>query len=198
MEEVQRRKMSNQTTFQRYVAPIVVLVGICLVISAALAATYGIANPIIERNTKAAQDAAMQALISDADTFSEYTGDLWTSEDGKASVTAVSTADNGAGMVVTVSTTSFGGKLTEMVGIDSTGALTGVQIINHADTPGVGTKAMKEEHLAQYVGLTELTSTAAKTEPAVNHVSGASVSSNGIHYGVYAALQQYAQMGGVQ
>lgn len=198
MEEVQKRKMSNQSTFQRYIAPIVVLVGICLVISAALAATYGIANPIIERNTKAAQDAAMQALISDADSFSEYTGDLWQSEDGKVSVTAVSTADNGTGMVATVTTTSFGGKLTEMVGIDANGAITGVQIINHADTPGVGTKAMTEEHLAQYQGVSELTSTAAKSEPAINHVSGASVSSNGIHYGVYAAVQQYAMMGGVQ
>ena len=190
--------MSNQSTVQRYIAPIIVLVGICLVISAALAATYGVANPIIERNTNAAQDEAMQALIADADSFSEYTGDTWKSEDGKVEVTAVSTADNGTGMVVTVNTTSFGGKLTEMVGIDSTGAITGVQIINHADTPGVGTKAMKEDHLAQYVGVTELTSTAAKTEPAIDHVSGASVSSNGIHYGVYAALQQYAQMGGVK
>lgn len=190
--------MSNQNTFQKYVAPIVVLVGICLVISAALAATYGVANPIIERNTKATQDAAMQELISDADSFSDYTGDLWTSEDGKVAVTAVSTADNGSGIVATVSTTSFGGKLTEMVGIDSSGAVTGVKIINHSDTPGVGTKAMKEEHLAQYAGVTELTDVTAKKDANIDHVSGASVSSNGIHYGVYAALQQFQEMGGVQ
>ena len=189
--------MSNQSTFQKYGAPIIVLVGICLVISAALAATYGVANPIIERNTKAAQDAAMQELLSDADSFSDYVGDLWASDDGKVEVTAVSTADNGTGVVVTVSTTSFGGKLSEMVGIDSSGAITGVKIISHSDTPGVGTKAMKEDHLAQYVGVTELTSTSAKADANIDHVSGASVSSNGIHYGVYAALQQFAEMGGV-
>ena len=188
--------MDNSSAMQRYIAPIIVLVGICLVISAALAATYGVANPIIERNTKATQDDAMKELLADASGFSDYTGDLWVSEDGKVEVSAVSTADNGVGIVATVETTSFGGKLTEMVGIDASGAVTGVKIIKHGDTPGVGTKAMAEGHLSQYAGISELTSTAAKTEPAVDHVSGASVSSNGIHYGVFAALQQFSEMGG--
>ena len=188
--------MSNTNTFKQYIAPIIVLVGICLVISAALGATYGVANPIIERNTKATQDAAMKELLADASGFSEFTGDLWTSEDGKVAVTAVSTADNGAGIVATVMTTSFGGKLTEMVGIAADGSITGDKIIDHADTPGVGTKAMKEEHLAQYVGLSELTDTQAKKDSSVDHVSGASVSSNAIHYGVYGALEQFKMMGG--
>ena len=190
--------MNNQSTFKRFIAPTLVLVGICLVISAALSGAYAITNPIVERNSKEAADQAMKELLAEADGFSEYTGDLWVSEDGKAAVTAVSTADNGAGMVVTVETTSFGGKLTEMIGIDASGAITGVQVTKHGDTPGVGTKAMAEDHLAQYVGINELTATAAKSEPAVDHVSGASVSSNGIHYGVYAALQQFNEMGGVQ
>ena len=190
--------MSNQNTMQRYIAPIIVLVGICLVISAALAATYGVANPIIERNSNDAANKAMKELLAAADGFSDYTGDLWVSEDGKAEVTSVSTADNGAGMVVTVETTSFGGKLTEMVGIDASGAITGVQVTKHGDTPGVGTKAMAESHLSQYVGVSELENVAAKKDANIDHVSGASVSSNGIHYGVYAALQQYKEMGGVK
>lgn len=190
--------MKSNETFQKYIAPIIVLVGICLVISAALAATYSVANPIIVANTKAAADTARQELLPEADGFSEYTGDLWTSEDGKVVVQDVYVADNGTGMVITVQTTSFGGKLVEMIGIGADGAITGVQISTHGDTPGVGTKAMTETHLAQYKGLSELTQTDAKKDPAVDHVSGASVSSNGIHYGIYAALQQFNEMGGVQ
>ena len=90
--------MSNQNTFQKYVAPIIVLVGICLVISAALAATYGVANPIIEKNTKEAADKAMKELLPEADGFSEYTGELWASEDGKVAVTAVNTQVDSAAM----------------------------------------------------------------------------------------------------
>ena len=49
--------MKNNNTFKEYVAPIVVLVAICLVITAALAATYGVTQPIIEENSiKAANE----------------------------------------------------------------------------------------------------------------------------------------------
>ena len=189
--------MNNNSAFKQYVAPIVVLVGICLVISAALAATYAVASPIIEKNNSGAQNEALRELLPDADEFSPVEGDFWASDDGQVVVTAANTANNGAGVVITVDTTSFGGTLTEMVGIGSDGAITGVKVINHADTPGVGTKAMEEEHLVQYSGVTELDSTSAKNDSVIDHVSGASVSSDAIHYGVYAALQQYAQMGGV-
>lgn len=190
--------MNNQSTFQKYIAPIIVLVGICLVVSLALAATYGVANPRIVARAIEDANKARQEILPEADSFSTYEGDLWTSEDGKVAVTEVSTADNGSGYVITVETTSFGGKLTEMVGIGADGAITGVKVTNHADTPGVGTKAMTEAHLDQYKGVSELTDIAAKKDNAINHVSGASVSSNGIHYGVYGALQQFAQMGGGQ
>ena len=190
--------MKNNGTFNTYIKPIIVLVGICLVVSAALAATYGITNPIIEARAKADADAARQEILPAAESFTQYEGELWTSDDNKVSVKEVYVADNGSGMVITVQTTSFGGALVEMIGVGADGAITGVKISSHADTPGVGTNAMTEAHLGQYIGVAELTSTAAKSEPAIDHVSGASVSSDGIHYGIYAALQQFNQMGGVQ
>ena len=91
---------------------------------------------------------------------------------------------------------TFGGKLTEMVGIDADGAITGIKVTDHADTPGVGTKAQAPGHLEQYVGVSELTNTNIKKDPAIDHVSGASVSSGAIHYGVYGALEQFKLMGG--
>lgn len=190
--------MNNSEAFKKYIAPIIVLVGICLVVSAALAATYGVTNPIIEARAKAEADAARQEILPAAESFTQYEGSLWTSDDNKAYVKEVYVADNGSGMVITVGTASFGGELIELVGIAADGAITGVKISSHADTPGVGTNAMTNEHLGQYLGISELTSTAAKSETAVEHVSGASVSSDAIHYGIYAALQQFSEMGGVQ
>ena len=152
------------------------------------------AAPRIEARAIEDANAARQKVLPAADSFSAFDGDLWVSEDGKVEVTDVQVADNGSGIVVTVKTTSFGGKLTEMVGIDTSGTITGVEVTEHADTPGVGTKAMTEEHLGSYSGVKELTDVSAKKMSM--HVSGASVSSNGIHYGIYGALQQFAQMGG--
>lgn len=188
--------MKNNETFKEYVAPILVLVCICLVVTAALAATFGIADPIIQENTKKAADEARVELLADADAFTAYDGELAVLEADKVYVTECYTADNGAGMVVTVSTKSFGGALTEMIGIDAEGKITGVKVTGHADTPGLGTKAHDADYLAQYVDVTSLSSTTAKDDTIINHVSGATISSNAVHYGVYAALEQFKIVGG--
>lgn len=190
--------MKNNSTFSKYVAPIVVLVAICLVITAALAATYGVAKPIIDENAIKKANEARAELLPAADTFTEYTGELTVEEKDKVYVQDCYVADNGSGMVITVVTKSFGGALTEMIGIDSNGAITGVKVTDHADTPGLGTKAHDPKHLKQYQGLTELTSTSAKDDASVTHITGATISSNAVHYGIYCALDQYKAMGGVQ
>lgn len=194
--EVQR-KMKNNNTFKEYVAPILVLVSICLVVTFALAATYGITKPIIASNTAKAADKARVELLSEADAFTEYDGDLAVTVEEQVYVVDCFTADNKAGMVVTVKSKSFGGLLTTMIGIDSNGAITGVKITDHSDTPGLGTKAMTTDHLGQYVGLDELASENIKEDDQVVHISGASISSGAIHEAVYCALDQYKEMGGV-
>lgn len=190
--------MKNNNTFKEYVAPILVLVCICLVITAALAATYGVAKPIIDSNAIKAANEARAELLPAADTFTAYDGELAVCEEGKVFATECYIADNGSGMVVTVSTKSFGGALIEMIGIDGDGKITGVKVTSHADTPGLGTKAHAPEYLTQYQGLSELSATSAKDDASINHVTGASISSNAVHYGVYCALEQYKKVGGAK
>ena len=76
------------------------------------------------------------------------------------------------------------------------GAITGVKVTDHADTPGVGTKDQDPEYLAQYIEKTSLGAEDVKKESGFNFITGASVSGTAIHKGVYAALAQYAQIGG--
>lgn len=192
---------------ESFAAPVVVLSAICLVVSLALALTYKVANPIIIRNNEAVAVAARQQILPAADAFTMVEDiEPASSTDGKAAVKEVYAADNGTGYVMTVETTSFGGALTMMVGVDENGALTGVKVTEHADTPGVGTKNMDNAYLGQYNGLTALTSPDnIKKETAdlasggtFAFISGASVSGQAIHSGVEAALSQYAAMGGAQ
>ena len=190
--------MENKTSaFKEYISPILVLVIICFVTTFLLAFTYGVTAPIIAENTAKAASEARMELLPEGDSFSDAGADLYVLEEGKVYATEVYTADNGAGMVVTVKTNSYGGMLTAMVGINSNGEITGVKVTDHADTPGVGTKAHAAEHLSQYEGLTELGSDVIKSDPSVQHVTGASVSSGAIHKAVYCALEQYKAMGGV-
>ena len=188
---------NKNSAFKEYISPILVLVVICFVTTFLLAFVYGITAPIIADNTAKAASEARMTLLPAADNFSDSGADLVVYEEGKVYAVDCYTADNGEGMVVTVKSNSYGGMLTAMVGIDKTGAVTGVQVTEHADTPGVGTKAHAESHLAQYVGLTELTSDDVKSDSSVQHVTGASVSSGAVHKAVYCALEQYKAMGGV-
>ena len=190
----------KNSTFKEYIAPVVVLVAICLVITLALALTNNVTAPVIEANDKAAADANRIELLPDGDAFTEYTGELLATEDGKVYIQDVYQADNGVGMVVTAVTKSFGGALTEMIGIDQNGAITGVVVTKHSDTAGLGTKAHEPGYLKQYVGVTELNCIGAKDESktgnGITYVSGASISSNAVHYGIYEALQQYQAING--
>lgn len=190
---------SKNSTFKEFISPILVLVVICFVVTFLLAFTYGITKPIIDENTAKAASEARSALLEAAEgQFSDAGDDLVEYEPGKVYVEDCYKADNGAGIVVTVKSNSYGGLLTAMIGIDKDGAITGVQVTDHADTPGVGTKAQDAGHLAQYIGKTELGSDTIKAHADdIVEVTGASVSSGAIHKAVYCALEQFKAMGGV-
>lgn len=197
---------STEENFGReYVYPVVILVIICVVTTALLAITNFVSAPIIEKNQEASATATRKELLTDADSFTSVDTDLQTSEDQSAKVTEVYQADNGSGYVITVVTKSFGGDLTMMVGLSSDGSITGVKVTDSSDTPGVGSKDAQPDYLAQYDGLSQLTSEDVKKENSTTsdgavfqYITGASVSGSAIHKGVYLALEQYKALGGAQ
>ena len=175
-------------TFKEYIQPVVVLVAICLVITFALAYVNSITSPIIAENS--AKDASRAELLPAATSFEKYEGELLVAVPDKVFVTECYVAE-GIGMVVTVQSSSFGGLITEMIGIDNEGSITGVKVTAHNDTKGLGTKAHESGYLEQYKGVTELAGADnIKGDSAVTYISGATISSNGVYQGVCVALQQ--------
>ena len=186
----------KSNTFKEYIQPVVVLVAICLVITFALAYVNSITAPIIADNTMRAQDAARAELLPAAESFEQYTGELVVLSPDKVYVSDCYVAE-GAGIVATVESSSYGGLLTAMVGVDSEGTVTGVQVTAHNDTMGLGTKAHDAGYLAQYQGVTELAGAdSIKSDTAVTYISGATISSNAVYQAVNAALQQYQAIEG--
>ncbi len=200
-----KAQASGANAGREYVYPVVILVVISVVTTALLAITNFVSSPIIAANQAASANATRKELLAEADSFSLVEGDYLTSSDQSAKVTEVYEADNGVGMVLTVVTKSFGGDLTMMVGMDADGAVTGVKVTDSSDTPGVGSKDTQPDYLAQYDGLTTLTSENVKKETSVTsdgtafeYITGASVSGTAIHKGVYLALDQFNALGGVR
>ena len=191
--------MTKNDNFKEYGMPVVVLVAICFVTTLLLALTNSVSAPIIIKNAEITATANRKELLPEADDFTKVDQDSYaSSSDGKASVTEIYKANNDAGYVMTCTTKSFGGDLTMMVGLDASGAVTGVKVTDHADTPGVGTKDQDPEYLAQYNTRTSLSSEDVKKESDFSFITGASVSGTAIHKGVYAALAQFAELGGAK
>ena len=191
--------MKNKSNFSEIFAPIITLVVICLVVAGALAGTYGVTKPIIDRNAERDANIARTELLPAAEgEFEEYNGKLAVLEKDKVFVDNCYKAKNGEGIVVTVKTKSYGGLLTAMIGIDKDGAITNIKVTEHGDTPGVGTKAQDPKHLNQYKGLNKLGDQNIKNDTTVQAVSGATVSSTGIHKAAWCALDQFKNMGGVK
>lgn len=185
----------KKTKFKDTMAgPTVVLLIICLIVSGALAFTYQLTAPQIEKINKENADAARLVVLPDADSFTAVEGDL---PDG---ITEYYIADNGSGVVVTTQEKSFGGLVTVMVGLDPEGTITGVKVTAHADTPGLGTKAHDAAYLEkQYTGKSSTDNAdSIKKDTHIQAITGATVSSNGVYGAVNHAIAAFSEMGGIQ
>lgn len=182
----------NRTGSKENIMPVIVLVCICLIATLALAGTYRLTNPTITENQQKAADEARAQVLPEGDSFTEYDGKL------VSGVTECYIADNGAGMAVTAQYKGYGGDVTVMVGIDSEGRVTGVTVTEHSETPGLGTKAMEADYLAQYDGVQEAAASHIKSDAEIDAISGATITSNAVYCSVGEALAQFEECGGVR
>lgn len=151
-------------------APILVLVLICAIMSGLLAATNNVTAPIIEEAERKANEEARLEVLPDADSFEKVEADGLPD-----AVKEVYRAANGAGYTFSLTTQGYGGKntLKMAVGIDAEGKITGVKVLSHSETAGLGSKITSDESFyGQFPGLDAAGAAGADT------ISGATFSSN--------------------
>lgn len=98
-----------------------------------------------------------------------------------------------AGYVMKISASGSQGTIVMMVGVDANKAITGIFVVSHAETSGIGTKVVGNEPntagvpvLDQFVGLSGAGSLVVGSN--ITAISGATVSTKGITMGANAAL----------
>ena len=167
---------------------VIVLFAICAATALLLGLTNYVTAPFIAANNEKTTQEAMAAVLP-ADSYDEveYTGD-------DAMVQAVYKAGD-AGYVVEVKpATSFSGNLTIMVGVDNTGACSGISITSTGETSGLGSNASKPDFQAQFVGKTgEVKVT--KDGGDIDALTGATITSRGVCEAVTSAIAAAASMG---
>jgi electron transport complex protein RnfG len=185
--------------------------GTLTVIALVVAALLGVVNNVT-KDKIAEQDAentriAMSAVAPEGSEF----GDKMDISDA---VAAAASAQGGkivemypmtnggadAGYVVKVSASGSQGTITMMVGVDANKAITGISVISHSETSGIGTKVVGNEPnaagepvLDQFIGMSGSGSLVVGKN--VIAVSGATVSTKGITMGANAALAAVEALG---
>ena len=164
--------------------PIVVLTAVCVVVSAALTGTYKLTKPVIDAAKADEANAALLAVLPEGADFEQVTV---TAEN----VLSAYRAGNGAGYVFQSQGKGFAGMITVMVGISSDGNITGTQVMEHGETPGIGTKieedpSYQEQFLGKDYNLEGVTT-----------ISGATFSSKGFSAAVSNAFVAYGELAGI-
>lgn len=159
-----------------------------------LAVVNNITAPIIERNTIEKQEIAMKSVVSNAVRFENADMSALALVEIPCAVTsvynAVDSKDNTIGYAVMVSTVGYGGEILLTVGIDNELKVTGIDVISHSETPGLGencTKAQfKDQFKGKEIGIEVVKNGASGNQ--VDAISSATITSKAVTRGVDAAI----------
>jgi len=181
------------------------IAGTLLVISLVVAALLGAVNGVT-KDKIAAINAENTAIAMNAVVAVENAefNPLEASEEMKAAASAYGTLDsvyevkeggNVVGYTVKVIASGSQGSIEMIVGTDAAGVVTGVSVVDHSETSGIGTKVTDnvEGVLDQFKGMSGAGTLAVGTN--VDAISGATVSSKGVTSGVNAALAAVEALG---
>lgn len=179
--------MKKAKKIWKLLAPVVVLVSVCLVITTALAFTNEATAPAIAAAEQAKADAAMQIVLPDGQGFQLMEG-----LEGLPSnvLPQIYEASNDAGYVIFVTGKGFGGDMSIIAGISGEGKLVGTRVLTHAETEGIGTKVVSDgaPFQEQLVGMSEVSG--------IQATSGATVSSNGMKAALQSVFDTYTILTG--
>ena len=107
-----------------------------------LAFVYAGTSKIIASRVEADQNAALKEIFPDADSFEPVEG--VTSPDPSVTIESAYVAKRGgttAGMALKLSRASYSGSIVLLAGVSVDKRITGVKIMEHSDTPGLGANA---------------------------------------------------------
>lgn len=155
-----------------------------LIITAAAALVLSVVNELtadtIAMRREAARQEAMACVMPGADVFS----DLYSQDTTIERITGAYQGTKFVGYCVEVLPRGFGGAIELMVGVNPYGKVTGVTILDHSETPGLGAKAEDPGFLDQYVGKSGKIVVGGN----INAITGATITSKAVTEGVNTAL----------
>lgn len=179
----------------------VVLAIICSAAATALALVYNLTKDPIAYQQRLKRLAAIRAVQPDYDNEPDKDFvDLKTNrgaEDNEGLTRFYITKKGFAntGVVFSVSAAGYGGPIELMLGINPEGTITGIQILKHSETPGLGAKINEENFLKQFASKnTRNINWALKKDGGeIDQISGATVSPRAVVGAIHQGLLFFSE-----
>lgn len=158
----------KKNSFKEFALPIIVLVSICLVISAAMAAINLITAPKIAETHRQKEETALSIVVPNNQGFTKQE-----IEDLPESVVALYTDNGSSAIAVMLSVKGYDSSnpMSVAVGFNDNGKIIKCSVIScNGETKGIGSKVSDESFLSRFYGLDEVSD--------VDSISGATISSS--------------------
>lgn len=128
--------------------PTLALLIICLVSTALLAVTNNVTKEKIALNDVETENLSRILVLPQGESFSEVAP----IGEGMTYCTAKDKEGNDIGYVFTSGAKGYGGTVSVMIGYDMDGVITGIEILSHDETPGLGANSTKPEFKSRFTG----------------------------------------------
>ncbi len=186
----------KKINFKDIFVPTISLFLICIVVSALLAGTNELTKgPIAEIQAQTAAEA-MKSVCPEAESF-----------EGKEGLETefyrgLDSSGNLVGYAIPSAYKGYGGDVEIMVGVSLEGQVTGVEILSHEETPGLGANCTKKEFTDMYKqsapqdGFSVVKDGTGGEGGRIDALTGATITSNAVTQAVNNALNVYNSLEG--
>ena len=180
------------------VRPAVVLLIITAVASMLLAIVSEKTKAAIAEQSAKTEAEAMAAVMPEDGIEFETLYDVTVGDQLDGTIKKVAKAIKGGetiGYVLTTAPSGFGGEVSTMVGVDMDGVVTGLRVLSHAETPGLGALATSPDFYEQFVGAkspVQVTKDGGEIVP----ITSATITSRAVSSGADEAVQWVNANGG--
>lgn len=164
-----------------------VLLIIAAISAGALAGANAMTKGVIAQNNINAANAARKEVLPTAVRFDDK---LAVEKEDLKFIPGLDSSDNKVGYVVVVNQGGYGGNINFSLGIDLDGKITGLRIMNHQETPGLGAKITGMDWQNLWVGRDKDYT----FNKSVDAFAGATVSPSCVHTGIQRALSIFAEV----
>jgi len=160
-----------------------------------LGGAFEITKAPIAASIEANRQTAMKEILPLADKFSKSDVKI----KGNDKVLEVNSGLKGTeitGYAIKVAPKGYGGPVEIMVGISTDGKVTGIKILSHTETPGLGANAPEPKFSDQYKNKPlkeklEVVKVAPTSENQIQAITGATITSKAVTLGVNNAIDFY-------